>query len=64
MKHLRSKYFWKSEQFHFILAINVLFRDLDLNWAAPGEILIYEILIYLFAVYVAYRETKLEGFLL
>ena len=36
----RSEYFWKSEQFHFILAINVLFRDLDLNLAALGEILI------------------------
>ena len=36
----RSEYFWKSEQFHCILAINVLFRDLDLNVAAPGEILI------------------------
>ena len=52
----RSKYFWKSEQFHFILAINVLFRDLDLNSAAPGEIPIY-----LLAAYVACRETKLEG---
>ena len=52
----RSGYFWKSEQFHFILAINVLFRDLDLNLAAPGEILIY-----LLAAYVACRETKLEG---
>ena len=52
----RSEYFWKSEQFHFILAIKVLFRDLDLNLAAPGEILIY-----LLAAYVACRETKLEG---
>ena len=52
----RGEYFWKSEQFHFILAINVLFRDLDLNLAAPGEILIY-----LLAAYVACRETKLEG---
>ena len=52
----RSEYFWKSEQFQFILAINVLFRDLDLNLAAPGEILIY-----LLAAYVACRETKLEG---
>ena len=52
----RSEYFWKSEQFHFILAINVLFRDLDLKLAAPGEILIY-----LLAAYVACRETKLEG---
>ena len=52
----RSEYFWKSEQFLFILAINVLFRDLDLNLPAPGEILIY-----LLAAHVAGRETKLEG---
>ena len=52
----RGEYFWKSEQFHFILAINVLFRDLDLNVAAPGEVLIY-----LLAAHVACRETKLEG---
>ena len=52
----RSEFFWKSEQFHFILATNVLFRDLDLNLAAPGEILMY-----LLAAYVACRETKLEG---
>ena len=49
----RSEYFWKSEQFHFILAINVLFRDPDLNLAAPGEILIY-----LLAAYVACREPS------
>ena len=52
----RSEYFRKPEQFHFILAIDVLFRDLDLNLAAPGEILIH-----LLAAYVACRETKLEG---
>ena len=52
----RSEYFWKSEQIHFILSINVLFRDLDMNLAAPGEILIY-----LLAAYVACRETKLEA---
>ena len=51
----RSEYFWNSEQFHFILAINVLFRDLGLNVAALGKILIY-----LLAAYVACRETKLE----
>ena len=52
----RSEYFWKCEQFHFILAINVLFRDLDLNLAALGKILVY-----LLAAHVACRETKLEG---
>ena len=52
----RSEYFWKSEQFHFILAINVLFQDLDLHLAALGEILIC-----LLAAYAACRETKLEG---
>ena len=39
-----------------VLAINVLFQDLDLNLAAPGEILVY-----LLAANVACRETKLEG---
>ena len=53
----RSEYFWKSEQFHFILSIDVLFRDLDLNLAAAPD----EILIYLLAAYVACRETKLEA---
>ena len=47
-------FFWKSEQVHFILATNGLFRDLGLNWAG-------EILICLLAAYVACRETKLEG---
>ena len=44
----RSEYFWKPEQLHFILAINALIRDLDLNLAALGETLIY-----LLAAYVA-----------
>ena len=52
----RSELFWKPDKFNFILAINVLFRDLDLNLAALGEMLIY-----LFAAHVACRETKLEG---
>ena len=52
----RSEYFLEIRAVPFILAINVLFQDLDLNLAAPGEILIY-----LLAAYVACRETKLEG---
>ena len=50
----RKEYCWKADQFHFLLALRVLFRDL-MDASVAGELLTC-----MLAAYVACRENKLE----
>ena len=50
----RTEYCWKTDQFHFLLALRVLFRDLPDVSAAS------DLLTCMLAAYVACRDNKLQ----